>query len=108
MINGIKFILDWFFSKRTRKKSTNIIEKMQGLRVAKNLVNGIYNETLKLKIQSRIGQEEEFLKNRKQEFRYLVYKNYKVIYWINERENRIEINDVFDTRQNPTKIKRTK
>ncbi|MCC4229555.1 type II toxin-antitoxin system RelE/ParE family toxin [Zunongwangia profunda] len=76
---------------------------MQGLRVAKNLVNGIYNETLKLKIQSRIGQEEEFLKNRKQEFRYLVYKNYKVIYWINERENRIEINDVFDTRQNPTK-----
>ena len=81
---------------------------MQGLRVAKNLVNGIYNETLKLKIQSRIGQEEEFLKNRKQEFRYLVYKNYKVIYWINERENRIEINDVFDTRQNPTKIKRTK
>lgn len=76
---------------------------MQGLRVAKNLVNGIYNETLKLKIQSRIGQEEEFLKNRKQEFRYLVYKNYKVIYRINERENRIEINDVFDTRQNPTK-----
>ncbi len=81
---------------------------MQGLRVAKNLVNGIYNETLKLKIQSRIGQEEEFLKNRKQKFRYLVYKNYKVIYWINEKENRIEINDVFDTRQNPTKIKRTK
>ena len=40
--------------------------------------------------------------------RYLVYKNYKVIYWINEKENRIEINDVFDTRQNPTKIKRTK
>ena len=95
--------MDLFISKRTRKKSTNIIEKMQGLRVAKNLVNGIYNETLKLKIQSRIGQEEEFLKNRKQEFRYLVYKNYKVIYWINERENRIEINDVFDTRQNPTK-----
>ena len=65
-------------------------------------------ETLKLKIQPRIGQEEEILKSRKQEFRYLVYKNYKVIYWINEKENRIEINDVFDTRQNPTKIKRTK
>lgn len=60
-----------------------------------------------MKIQPRIGQEENLLKHRKQEFRYLVYKNYKVIYWINEKENRIEINDVFDTRQNPTKIERT-
>jgi len=31
-----------------------------------------------------------------------------MIYWINKKENRIEITDVFDTRQNPIKIKRTK
>lgn len=37
--------------------------------------------------------EEDFLKNKKQEFRYLVYKNYKVIYGINEHKNQIEIND---------------
>ena len=30
-----------------------------------------------------------------------------IIYWINNIEGRIEINDVFDTRQNPSKIKRT-
>ena len=30
------------------------------------------------------------------------------IYWINTNKNRIEITDVFDTRQNPIKIKRTK
>ncbi|WBL23850.1 type II toxin-antitoxin system RelE/ParE family toxin [Zunongwangia sp. HRR-M8] len=96
------------FSQKELEKIYEYYRENAGIRVAKNLVNGIYNETLKLKIQPRIGQEEEILKNRKQEFRYLVYKNYKVIYWIKEKENRIEINDVFDTRQNPTKIKRTK
>lgn len=95
------------FSQKELEKIYEYYREKAGVRVAKNLVNGIYNEVLKLKIQPRIGQVEEFLKNRKQEFRYLVYKNYKVIYWINEEENRIEINDVFDTRQNPLKIKRT-
>lgn len=79
-----------------------------GVRVAKRLIEGIYNETPKLKSQPRIGQAEELLINRKEEFRYLVYKSYKIIYWINIKENRIEINDVFDTRQNPIKIERTK
>lgn len=68
----------------------------------------IYNETLKLKHQPEIGQEEDLLRSRKQKFRYLVFKNYKIIYWINENQGRIEINDVFDTRQYPTKIKRSK
>jgi len=48
------------------------------------------------------------LKDRKQTFRYLVYKNYKIIYWVNQVKNHIEITDVFDERQNPTKVKRTK
>lgn len=94
------------FSQKELERIYEYYREKAGVRVAKNLVNGIFNEVLKLKIQPKIGQEEEFLKNRKQEFRYLVYKNYKVIYWINEEENRIEINDVFDTRQNPIKIKR--
>jgi hypothetical protein len=52
-----------------------------------------------------IGQIEELLIDREQSFRYLVHKNYKIIYWINLIKNRIEIVDVFDTRQNPEKIK---
>lgn len=75
---------------------------------AKMITDGIYNETLKLKHQPEIGQEEDLLRSRKQKFRYLVFKNYKIIYWINENKGRIEINDVFDTRQYPTKIKRSK
>jgi plasmid stabilization system protein ParE len=37
-------------------------------------------------------------------FRYILYKSYKIIYWFNEDRNAIEIVDVFDSRQNPIKI----
>ena len=96
------------FSQKELEKIYQYYREKAGIRIAKKIVNGIYNETLKLKRQPEIGQAEELLKNRKQEFRYLVYKNYKVIYWINNTKNRIEINDVFDTRQNPIKIERKK
>ena len=77
-----------------------------GYDIAKRLVDTIYETTEKLKLQYEIGQKEELLKGRVEEFRYLVIKNYKVIYWINRQENQIEINDVFDTRQSPIKLKR--
>ena len=96
------------FSQKELEKIYRYYREKTGTRIAKRLVNGIYNETLKLKKQPKIGQTEELLKKREQEFRYLVYENYKIIYWINNKENRIEINDVFDTRQNPIKIERTK
>lgn len=76
------------------------------LKVAKRLTIGIAKETLKLKKQPEIGQIEELLIDRPNNFRYLVFKNYKIIYWVNKKENRIEITDVFDSRQNPIKIKR--
>lgn len=77
-------------------------------KVAKNLVSAIIDSTITLASQPLIGQVEENLKSRPEEFRYLVYKNYKIIYWINNDQNRIEIVDVFDTRQNPIKISRNK
>ncbi|WP_341222048.1 type II toxin-antitoxin system RelE/ParE family toxin [Polaribacter atrinae] len=96
------------FSEKELESLFKYYKEKANVTVAKEIISGIYEETLKLKQQPRIGQAEEFLKQRKQEFRYLVYKNYKIIYWINNSENRIEINDVFDTRQNPPKLKRTK
>lgn len=82
--------------------------KKAGYETAKKLTDGIYYEPFKLTNQPIIGQIEEYLKDRNVEFRYLLYKqNYKIIYRINEEENRIEINDVFDVRQYPPKIKRT-
>ena len=96
------------FSKKELQNIFSYYKENLSLRVAENLVLGITKETIRLKKQPNIGQIEELLKNRNQEFRYLVYKNYKIIYWINHEKNRIEISDVFDTRQNPTKIKRGK
>jgi len=72
--------------------------------VARNLIIGIIDTSLRLSNNPQIGKIEELLSNRPQAFRYLVYKNYKIIYWINKQENRIEIVNVFDTRQNPIKM----
>lgn len=82
--------------------------KRAGRKTAMSLAIGIYKEPLKLINQPEIGQVEEYLKDRKIEFRYILYKkNYKIIYWINQVENRIEVMDVFDVRQYPLKITRT-
>ena len=89
------------FSEKELYKIFEYYREKASYRIAKQIVDGIYNETQNLKKQAKIGQVEELLKDRNQEFRYLVFKNYKIIYWINTQENRIEINDIFDTRQNP-------
>ena len=77
-------------------------------RIALKLINGIVDTTTAIKQQPEIGQIENTLNHRKQEFRYLVYKNHKIVYWINYEFSRIEIANVFDTRQNPQKINETK
>ncbi|MFD0835024.1 type II toxin-antitoxin system RelE/ParE family toxin [Mariniflexile aquimaris] len=76
--------------------------------VAKKLVRGIINEPKKLIKTPQIGQEEDLLKHREIEYRYLVFKNYKLIYSVDNENGFIKIADVFDTRQNPPKLKRTK
>ena len=65
-------------------------------------------ETDILESNPYIGQIEESLRDRTKEFRYLVRNNYKIIYWTNLDKNQIEIWDIFDCRQDPLKIKRTK
>lgn len=76
--------------------------------IAKKLLKGIINEPNKLINAPQIGQEEELLKHRETEYRYLVFKNYKLIYSLDHQNGFIKIADVFDTRQNPTKLKQTK
>lgn len=96
------------FSKKQLKNIFDYYKKEASLNVAKNLIFGITKETEKIKNHSSIGQEEELLKNDSRDFRYLIFKSYKIIYWVNLDKTRIEIFDVFDTRQNPIKIKRKK
>jgi toxin ParE1/3/4 len=83
-------------------------KKRASLKVATKIVTGIIKESEKLIKTSFIGQEEELLKDREIQYRYLVFKNYKVIYSVDEKSGFVKIADVFDTRQNPSKMKRTK
>ena len=93
-----------------RRRNTGTLRMAQplkaGKRIARELVIGIIEQTIKLGKNPQIGQIEELLKNRPEEFRYLVYKNYKIIYWVNTIKNRVDVVNVFDTRQNPKKIEK--
>lgn len=74
--------------------------------VARSLVKAIIQKTLILESNPFVGVKESLLSDRPDEYRYLVYKNYKIIYRCND--NLIIIITVFDSRQNPFKIKELK
>ncbi|MFY1045579.1 type II toxin-antitoxin system RelE/ParE family toxin [Chryseobacterium sp. GP-SGM7] len=96
------------FAKKELRKIFRYYREKTSLQIAQNLVEGIVLKTNSLEFQSKIGQKEELLHDQKQEFRYLVFKSYKIIYWFNKEKKRIEIVDVFDVRQYPEKITRSK
>jgi plasmid stabilization system protein ParE len=101
--------LEVYWTQFAEDKLTDIFEYYNfnaGVKVAQKLVNGIIDESLKLSKNPFIGQKEDFLIDRIQEYRYLVFKNYKIIYWVDEINKMILVSHVFDTRQNPIKINR--
>jgi toxin ParE1/3/4 len=77
-------------------------KKVASVKVAKSIKNKIIEITKSLASFKQIGQEEELLKSKKEEYRYLVEGNYKIIY--KPATDIIYIMDVFDTRQNPDKL----
>ncbi|TVR42348.1 MAG: type II toxin-antitoxin system RelE/ParE family toxin [Bacteroidia bacterium] len=79
-----------------------------GERFARNLVEVIVKYPEYLASNPKAGQLEEYLQNREIEYRYIVFKNYKIIYSIDPDLKMIKIADIFDTRQNPVKIIRKK
>lgn len=91
------------FSKNELQNIFSYYVTNASLKVANKIISEITNKILILKSQPKIGQKEELLKDRKGDFRYLVNKNYKIIYRV--KIESIEILDVFDTRQNPKKMK---
>ncbi len=93
------------FSKKALKDIFDYYKVKASLKVAKTLALGITKEASKLKKQPTIGQVESLI-NDSEDFRYLFFKNYKIIYLVNTKKKRVEILDVFDTRQNPIKLKR--
>ena len=95
------------FAKQELKSIFDYHKEKVNLKVARQIARQIVDEAKNLSSYPEMGQPEELLKGRKQKFRYIISTNYKIIYWANKSKNRVEISDVFDTRQNPIKLKRS-
>jgi plasmid stabilization system protein ParE len=94
-INQLKDIFDYHLI----KASPNI---------AHRLVQKIIDATIILENNPISGRKEDLLADRSLEFRFLIVKNYKIIYWLDSEYRTINISMVFDTRQNPKKISKLK
>jgi len=70
----------------------------------KQLVKQLLKEVKRLQPNPHIGQIEQLLQDRNITYRYLVFKDYKIIYSVHIENYLIRIADVFDTRQNPDKM----
>ena len=75
-----------------------------GKRLAQKIVVEIIDKSILLENAPDIGQIEPLLSGRDEQFRYLICKNYKLIYWVNKKHARIEVVNLFDCRQNPKEL----
>lgn len=84
------------------------LQKSKSVDVALKIITKLLSAPNRLIENPRIGEKEILLENRQTEYHYLVESNFKIIYSINDENMLIQIADVFDCRQNPTKIERQK
>ncbi len=71
-------------------------------KVAKKIKKDIFKAVKLLVRYPELGQIELYLEKLNEGYRYILSGNYKVIYKI--QDENIIISDVFDVRQNPTKM----
>ncbi len=79
-------------------------EENGGTHVANRVVSELIRETINLGKNAYIGQVEGLLDGRVIIYRYLVCGNHKIIYSVDDDLMEVRIADVFDCRQNPTKM----
>ena len=96
--------VDWtiYATKKVEEIFKYYLERVN-YRTGQNIIQTIIKKTEDLEKNPFLGQTEDLLKNYKKDYRYLVSGNYKIIYLVKSKS--IDIVTVFDTRQNPTKIK---
>ncbi|AOW08512.1 type II toxin-antitoxin system RelE/ParE family toxin [Flavobacterium gilvum] len=99
----------WTDSAKIEVKSIYVFFKREtSAVVAKKFIKEITDQVKLLIDQPYLGKVDQQLIGSSREFRHLIYGNYKIIYWLNIDNDQVEIWDVFDCRQEPLKIKRTK
>jgi plasmid stabilization system protein ParE len=97
-----------FFAKRELRKIFDYYKEAAGKKIAVKVTFHIIQATEQIQLFPQIGLVESLLSHRPKTIRFFIYGNYKIIYWVNEPKNRIEILDIFDTRQDPSKLHRRK
>ena len=80
----------------------NYHQEIASTRIAQGILSKIYSSTKQLEKHPFSGQIEENLIEMDEDHRYLVSGNYKIIY--KKVKEGILITDIFDTRQNPSKM----
>ena len=90
------------FAIRNLKDIFDYYSTQAGKKVAHKIRRQILKSSKQLQLNSNSGPIEPNLTRLKKNHRYLVSGHYKLIYRI--MDNQVIINDVFDTRQNPSKM----
>jgi len=70
------------FAKNELNKIFHYHNEKANLNIAKKLIKDIIQKTEILKTQPGCGAIEIILENRFENYRFLVHKNYKIIYWL--------------------------
>ncbi len=96
--------IEWTeIAKKNIRKLYKFYSKTASEEVAKKILEPLFPFVLTLKEINLIGQEEADLKHLKSGHRYLVFGHNKIIYKL--KSEKIYITHVFDTRQDPVKLK---
>ena len=81
-------------------------KKVAGIAIARKIKSNIFASTNQLKKHPISGQIEDALRELGEDHRYLVEGNYKIV--CKPVKEGILITDVFDSRQDPEKINKTR
>lgn len=90
-INHLTDIFDYHLFKASKK-------------VVQTLTQKLIDSTIILEKNPFAGRKEELLIERLQDFRFLVVKKYKILYWTEPKRNMVYVSGIFDTRRNPDLI----
>lgn len=102
----IEYHLIWSRPAQKDLKAIAIYYKKEAsVKVAQSIIEAIQTEARRLIHMPFIGQIEPSLADDPHEYRYLVCGHYKIIYHI--KKDKIRINNIFDCRQAPDKLKQS-
>ena len=102
--SGNKKIIWSVFASKLLKDIYYYHEVNASITIAQNILSDIFNSTKQLEFFPESGQIEENLRKLIEGHRYLISGNYKIIYKL--IDSKILITDIFDSRQDPGKMKR--